>query len=197
MNRLIIFASGLAAGAVGGYLVTKELLNAQFEKEYESLQEYYNHKLYNMKEATQEDEEPKGKEKETKPIARISRVAKPDAEVEPDYDEIIEKLNYNQYSTKVEKTLNKKPYIISVDEFMDNANHDKKIYSYFPDDDVVMDSETDEVVDNVEMVLGTENLEVITMDDNNEVYIRNETYGCDYQIILESGSYEDYMRDDF
>lgn len=199
MNKreLLYLVSGMAIGAAGAIIGLKEYFAIKMNDEISSLADYYDQKIDDIKaglkfhdpeiDADFDEQEKKEKKVESK------RSAKPDAEVEPDYDEIIEKLNYNQYSTKSSKETG--PYIISFDEYNDDTNYIKKIISYFSEDEVAMDSETEEVIDDVNKILGFENLE--DFGDNNEIYIRNEELGTDYQVVLETSSYQDFLNEEF
>lgn len=199
MNKreLLYLVSGMAIGAAGAIIGLKEYFTIKMNDEISALADYYDQKIDDIKaglkfhdpeiDADFDEQEKKEKKVESK------RSAKPDAEVEPDYKEIIEKLNYNQYSTKSSKETG--PYIISFEEYSDYTNYIKKIVSYFSEDEVAMDSETEEVIDDVNKVLGFKNLE--DFGDNNEIYIRNEELGTDYQVVLETSSYQDFLNEEF
>lgn len=194
MKNAIIFTTiGCCFGALGTYFFMKDKFEAKLDVEIEDLRNYYRERCDLCKKeepTTSEEKEETDIPKKEKPVKR----KKPEVEVEPDYDEIIEKLNYNQYSTVVGKA--KKPYIISLSEYNEDRSYDKKIMSYFTEDDVLMDSETEEVISDINKVIGYENIEEFGINtDDCEIYIRNEELGIDYQIIAEHGSYEDFLDD--
>lgn len=81
------------------------------------------------------------------------------------------------------------PYVISHDEYFANdPEHDQVEYSYFVEDDVVVDERNDIVrdLDNI----GEQNLRFgHGSKDRNIVYIRNERLELDYVITKFPGSY--------
>jgi arginine deiminase len=81
-----------------------------------------------------------------------------------------------------------------MDDYNEDVGQIKKIISYFEDDGVCMDNDTKEVLDNVAKDIGIDNLELINTEGNDEIYIRNEQLGIDYNVVSEPGSYEDYVN---
>lgn len=186
----IIFLSGVGLGAVSTYFILKDKYNKQANEENEQLKAYYEEKYSNK------EETPSVVEQKVEESIDIPEEKK---EEEPDYGNIIEKLNYNQFSTTVpasndsEERLAKKPYLISMDDYNTDTKYIKKIVSYFEEDGVCMDNDTKEVITNIPKELGMDNLETINTDDDGEIYIRNEMLGIDYNVVSEPGSYEDYL----
>lgn len=191
LKETIIFSVGAAIGAASTYFILKDQFDKQRNEEQARDKEYYK-ELYSNKEETPSE---KVKEKPEDVEIKIE-----DAVMEePDYDDIINKLNYNQFSTKTPDMSGdprpaKKPYQISMDDYNEDVSQIKKIISYFEDDGVCMDNDTKEVLDNVAKDIGIDNLELINTEGNDEVYIRNEQLGIDYNVVSEPGSYEDYVN---
>lgn len=197
LKETIIFSVGAAIGAASTYFILKDQFNKQRNEEQAQDKEYYK-ELYSNKEEIPSVEEPKDVEIKIEDAVMAEIEVKP-GEKEPDYDDIINKLNYNQYSTKTPDMSGdprpaKKPYQISMDDYNEDVSQIKKIISYFEDDEVCMDNDTKEVLDNVAKDIGIDNLELINTEGNDEIYIRNEQLGIDYNIVSEPGSYEDYVN---
>lgn len=199
LKETIIFSVGAAIGAASTYFILKDWFNKQRNEEQARDKEYYK-ELYSNKEETPSE---KVKEKPEDVEVKIENAVMAEVEVkpgeEPDYNDIINKLNYNQFSTKTPDMSGdprpaKKPYQISMDDYNDDVSQIKKIISYFEDDGVCMDNDTKEVLDNVAKDIGIDNLELINTEGNDEVYIRNEQLGIDYNVVSEPGSYEDYVN---
>ena len=189
----IIFTVGAAIGAASTYFILKDKIEKQINEEVENAKSYYKELYSNKEETPSEEIEP-----EEKVLEFVEKEEVKEKE-EPNYDDIINKLNYNQYSTKVpdqygEPRPAKKPYIISEDEYNTDVRQAKKIISYFEDDGVCLDNDTKEVLDNVAKDLGIDNLEMVNEEGYEELYIRNEVTGIDYNIVSEPGSYEDYLE---
>lgn len=201
LKETIIFGAGAAIGAASTYFILKDQFNKQRNEEQARDKEYYK-ELYSNKEETPSEEvvevDAKGKI-DVSEEGDITFTPNKEEKEEPDYDDIINKLNYNKYSTKTpdmdgDPRPAKKPYQISMDDYNEDVSQIKKIISYFEDDGVCMDNDTKEVLDNVAKDIGIDNLELINTEGNDEIYIRNEQLGIDYNVVSEPGSYEDYVN---
>lgn len=83
------------------------------------------------------------------------------------------------------------PYIISAEEFGVNENdYDQKTLTYFAEDDVLVD-EKDQPIDQIDMVVGEENLTHFGYgsNDNRIVLIRNDRLGMEFEVVKNEGSY--------
>ncbi len=120
-------------------------------------------------------------------------------------EEIVEELEYRSSSTQdqeVEILLNmvaeakasNKPYLISKKEFIENEiEHDQLTLVYYEDDDLLIDP-SDSVVEDVDTLIGLAHLAnfgdfKVLGDDNNIIYVRNETQRVDFEVIRSKGSY--------
>lgn len=195
-SNLLYFICGVGIGAGGMYLCMRDHFRHVVDVEVEEVRKYYD--ISEEKVSTEEESVSEAAESVnvTESISKVDEKPEAAGDEEPDYNGIIEKLNYNQYSTTSSK-LKEKPYIISFEEYNDDIEYDKRILSYFADDETLVDSITDELIDNVGKVVGFDNLEHINDDPDQNLFVRNEKYGCDYQIVLEAGAYSDYIADDF
>ena len=186
LKSTIIFLCGVGLGAGSTYFICKSKFEQQANDEAEELKRYYTELYSNKEETVSNDEEIEEAEEE--------EIVKE----EPDYNDIIDKLNYNRYSTVVpnsegQKRPAKRPYQISMDDYNTDTRQVKKIISYFEDDEVCMDNDTKEILENVAKDIGIDNLELINTEGNEEIYVRNEQLGIDYNIVSEPGSYEDFI----
>ena len=194
LRDAIIFVGGVGLGAVSTYFILKDRYNKQLNEETEEIKEYYKDLYSNKEETPSELQDVEIKIEDV----HMETVEVPAGE-EPNYGEIIEKLNYNQFSTTVaapdgEERVERKPYLISMDEYNTDTRMIKKIISYFEDDMVCMDNDTKEVLTNIPKELGVDNLESINENGEGEIYIRNELLCIDYNVVSEPGSYEDYLE---
>ena len=192
IKESIIFVVGAAAGAASTYFILKEKFEQQANQEAEDLKKYYEELYSNKEEISSEFEEIEDE------IVKVEPMKAKEEKEEPDYDDIIDKLNYNKYSTDVPDTEGnkrpaKRPYQISMDDYNTDTSQIKKIISCFEEDGVCMDNDTKEILENVARDIGMDNIELIGMDGEDEIYIRNEQLGIDYNIVSEPGSYEDFI----
>lgn len=83
------------------------------------------------------------------------------------------------------------PFVISREEFDEGYPHfDKITITYYENDDVLAD-EQDEVIPDIEAVVGYDSLGRFgdMSDDDCVVYVRNGRLGADYEIVLAQESY--------
>lgn len=89
-----------------------------------------------------------------------------------------------------------KPYVISVDEYMEGDTHEDSKLSllYFEEDSQLVD-DRETIVPNVEEVVGENNMHKfgIGSKDRNTVYIRNERFKSDYEVIRDKRSYSEVI----
>ena len=84
-----------------------------------------------------------------------------------------------------------KPYVISPDEFGANEKYECLTLTYYADG--VLTDDADDIIYNVEAVIGTEALNSFGVyeNDDDSVYVRNEARKCDYEILRDPREYSD------
>lgn len=85
------------------------------------------------------------------------------------------------------------PYVIHLNEFNhSNPNYDKVVYTYYADDDYLIDTSTDRPVHNGDVIVGVDNLKFgHGSDDSEVVYVRNDIQEMDMEIHRLNKSYEE------
>lgn len=192
IKEVMLFIAGLGIGSVGTYFVVKKHYEDFMDEEIESVKEYYKDNI--MEIAEREFGESAVNPEKEEPVE--------EKENEPNYQKIIKKLNYGDYSKKDDKVVEshtnaepavaekKGPYVIGPDDFANDEQYDKITLTYFSDDGVFVSIE-EEVVPEGMQVIGEENLDHIGEIEENVVYIRNEGLNADYEVILEERAYSD------
>lgn len=87
------------------------------------------------------------------------------------------------------------PYVISVDEFMDDEpKYDKITLTYYDGDDVLAD-DNDRVIRSLDKIIGDEAITKFgeRSGDDHIVYVRNESMQTDYEVTLEERSYQEVV----
>ena len=208
MNKnLICFGGGLAIGIGATYLYLRDYYNKLLDSETENLKKYYDDRENCLKEASlvSDVEEPE-EAFETPKSDENGHKKDIVASIEPDYEKIVEKLNYNQFSTKpkadnvVESNSENEPtgpYPIDYELYSETtARYTTVLVSYFIEDDIVIYCDSDEMMDDPGKLIGNDNLaDLRNNNDLDELYVRNEMMGIDYHIIKEMSSYEEYLAD--
>lgn len=208
MNKnLICFGGGLAIGIGATYLYLRDYYNKLLDSETENLKKYYDDRENCLKEASLDSDVEEPEEAFETPKSGENRHKKDIVEpIEPDYEKIVEKLNYNQFSTKpkadnvvVSNSENEPtgPYPIDYELYSETtARYTTVLVSYFIEDDIVMYCDSDEMMDDPGKLIGNDNLaDLRNNNDLDELYVRNEMMGIDYHIIKEMSSYEEYLAD--
>ena len=208
MNKnLICFGGGLAIGIGATYLYLRDYYNKLLDSETENLKKYYDDREICLKEASSEPDVEEPEEAfETPKSGKNGHKKDIVAPIEPDYEKIVEKLNYNQFSTKpkadnvVESNSENEPtgpYPIDYELYSETtARYTTVLVSYFIEDDIVIYCDSDEMMDDPGKLIGNDNLaDLRNNNDLDELYVRNEMMGIDYHIIKEMSSYEEYLAD--
>ena len=126
IKEVMLFIAGLGIGSVGTYFVVKKHYEDFMDEEIESVKEYYKDNI--MEIAEREFGESAVNPEREEPVEK--------KENEPDYQRIIKKLNYGDYSKKDDKVVdfhkedapavaeNKGPYVIGPDEFANDEQYE-------------------------------------------------------------------------
>ena len=185
MKGLLIFAAGLAVGAVAGAVIVKNKVLADAKAEIDEVREYYRESR-----GVKEVEEVKEKVEET--IDHIQDLIE-EHETKPKTEK--EHTNYNQiakmYTSKNEfqTPMYDDPFVIDPSEFGENPEYDTETLTYFADGVLVDD--VDDVIEEPDIVVGLENLKVFEEFGATSVYVRNDIYKTDYEIIRDDWKYSD------
>ena len=202
MKGLLIFAAGLAVGAVAGAVIVKNKVLADAKAEIDEVREYYRESR-----GVKEVEEVKEKVEETidriqdlieERVEEVKEVEKKEYELKDIQikDEPKTGLtNYNQiakmYTSKNEfqTPMYDDPFVIDPSEFGENPEYDTETLTYFADGVLVDD--VDDVIEEPDIVVGLENLKVFEEFGATSVYVRNDIYKTDYEIIRDDWNYSD------
>ena len=183
MKGLFIFAAGLAIGAVAGACVIKNKVLADAKEEIEEVREYYRSKSV---EATDEVAE---EVKEVKEV--VEEVKEVVQEIKNDSDKRTY-INYNKLAStykQEEPTRFDDPFVIDPSEFGEDPEYDTMTLTYFADGVLVDD--VDEVVEEPDIVVGLENLKIFEEFGASSIYVRNDIYKTDYEVIRDDWNYSD------
>lgn len=184
MKGLLIFAAGLAVGAVAGAVLVKNKVLADAKAEVEEVRKYYRESR-GVVEEVEEKEEVKEVEKKEYELKDIQVKDEPKTGL----------TNYNQitkmYMSKDEfqSPMYDDPFVIDPSEFGENPEYDTETLTYFADGVLVDD--VDDVIEEPDIVVGLENLKIFEEFGATTVYVRNDIYKTDYEIIRDDWNYSD------
>ena len=184
MKGLLIFAAGLAVGAVAGAVIVKNKVLADAKAEIEEVREYYRESRGQKDEHVEEVKEVEKKEYELKDI-QIKDEPKTEKE-HTNYSQITKMyMSKDEYQTPMYDD----PFVIDPSEFGENPEYDTETLTYFADG-VLVDDVYD-VIEEPDIVVGLENLKVFEEFGATTVYVRNDIYKTDYEIIRDDWNYSD------
>ena len=189
MKGLLIFAAGLAVGAVAGAVLVKNKVLADAKAEIEEVREYYRE----SRGVVEEVEEKEVEEKE-----EVKEVEKKEYELKDIQIKDEPKTGLTNYSQITKMYMSKDefqapmyddPFVIDPSEFGENPEYDTETLTYFADGVLVDD--VDDVIEEPDIVVGLENLKVFEEFGATTVYVRNDIYKTDYEIIRDDWNYSD------
>lgn len=175
------FIFGAVAGSIATYFVMKQQIEPELEVVYEPNDE--------IKERIKEDFEKKV-DTERKVVTESTK--QEDEQDKKEYENIIRKYNHQLKKPEVDiiEMLNKKPYLISEEDYATtNLNYDKDSMTYYAEDDVLTD-DCDEMVDDPGRFDEAVKVLLDSTNDETEVYIRDDSTYTDYAVSISNGSYQ-------
>lgn len=187
MNRFLRDVLMFAAGGAIGYFVTKKLLDDRYEQRYQEAvkdtKEAYS-RLMNGEEA----------EETTDNIIPVDELPNID-----EYATLLRKEEYVDYSDVAEnnekedeKTPVDRPYVIMPDEFGELDGYETISLTYYADFKLAY--EDDELVDDVDEIVGEDSLSQFGVYEDDSVFVRNDSKKCDYEILLDQRNYFDVIK---
>lgn len=176
LTNIVIFATGAAIGSV----VTWNLLKSKYEKiaqeEIDSVKEVYS------------------KKNRSEDICTVDETEEPEEPEDPDeleeYIDLVNNCGYKNYSRKggSDQISFEKPYVIPPEEFGE-CEYETISLTYYADK--VLADDMDEIVDDVDDVVGLDSLEHFGEYEEDSVFVRNDGRKCDYEILLDVRRYSD------
>ena len=184
MKGLLIFAAGLAVGAVAGAVLVKNKVLADAKAEVEEVRKYYRESRGVVKEV-EEKEEVKEIEKKEYELKDIQVKDEPKTGL-TNYSQITKMyMSKDEFQTPMYDD----PFVIDPSEFGENPEYDTETLTYFADGVLVDD--VDDVIEEPDIVVGLENLKIFEEFGATTVYVRNDIYKTDYEIIRDDWNYSD------
>lgn len=178
LNNAIIFVVGAAIGSFSTWKYFKTKYERIANDEIAEMREYVNskvgHDVTDTGDAmTEEDKE--------------------------EMNEIISKTGYTNYSNtnnenteEEEMKTTKEPYVIMPDQFSEYADYDTISLTYYADG-VLASDDTDEIIENVDEVVGEDSLNHFGEFEDDSVYVRNDERKCDYEILRDNRTYTEVV----
>ena len=177
--NILIFAAGAAIGSA----VTWKMLKTKYEQiaqeEIDSVKEVFSRR-----------------ENDVKIEIKPSSDSKPIVKEKPDLAEYAKMLKELKYASDEVENEEKggndpayDPYVISPDEFGEIDDYETVSLSYY--EDGVLADDWDNEIEDVESLVGEESLSHFGEYEEDCVYVRNDRYKTDYEILMVLSKYSD------
>lgn len=174
----LAFVAGAAAGAVVAWSILKERYEQISKEEAESFR-----KIISEREKDKEAAEKEEDKQEHPTVSPESARVKPDLK---EYETLLRKQGYFD-EERGGSTVVEKPYVISPDEFGDNGEYETISLTYYSDG--VLTDEFDEIITNIDDVVGLDSLNHFGEYEDDSVFVRNDDAMTDYEILLDTREY--------
>lgn len=108
-----------------------------------------------------------------------------------EYSKIIDANGYGEEKEEV-KNMNKRPYVIKPDEFDELDGYETRTLTYYSDG-YLTDAIDNEIIDDVEELVGFDALNHFGEYEEDSVYVRNDIERCDYEILKDDQKFADII----
>lgn len=175
LSKVIIFTVGAAIGSAVTWKIVKDRYEQIANEEIESVKEMY------------------GRSDKTDDISTEDELSEEDKKT---YNEEVSRLNYSAFSGSEEKGDKEvsKPYVIKPDEFGNEYEYDAVSLNYYADG--ILTDDFDNIIEDVDGTVGEESLNHFGEYEEDSVFVRNDKYKTDYEILRDNRNFSDVYKSD-
>lgn len=194
MNNILSTVLAFSVGAAAGALVTWKLLDKKYRQiareEIDSVKKVY---TFRYPKEEQDTNEPESDKKE--PVINKAEKTINDS-IKHEYINIANKYSGEQEGGSEQMSFDDKPwrYVIPPNEFDVYDDYETISLTCYADGYVTDDM--DELIDNVDDIIGIESLDHFGEYEPDTVFVRNDKLKIDYEILLVNDCYYDTYCDD-
>ena len=196
LKGVLIFVLGAAAGSLATWKLIEKKYKDIAQEEIDSVKDTFSKMKKNEYPDKLEDypdfeefddsDDSDDVEEEPKPEKKIDRNNKPDI---VEYAKILSEVGYTNYAERqdkkekkgVEPVEDERPYVISPDEFGEKDGYENVTLTYYAAG--VLTDYFDNVISNVDEVVGFDSLDHFGEYEDDVVFVRNEKMETDYEIL--------------
>lgn len=189
MNKKTTILLAFILGAASGSAVTWYSVKKKYE-------EIAQREIDSVKEVFANREKERNKDVVAKNVTE-------DKKEKPELKEYAAKLHrqgYTKYSeyfdggiSEEKESVVNEPYVISPEQFGENEDYEKISLTYYADQ--ILADENDEIIEDVEEMVGFESLNHFGEYEDDSVFVRNDAKKCDYEILLDQKLYSDVINE--
>ena len=183
---VIGFVMGAAVGATVTWFIVKKRYERLAQEEIDSTKEALT-RLYK----TEDDKNPEVEEVESESSDEESSTTNY-------YSGAVDALGYGKVISHREPRNDipkntTRPFVIAPEEFGEIEEYDKVSLTLFADR--VLADDNDEVIHNVEEIVGHDSLNHFGEYEDDSVFVRNDRLRCDYEILLDQRTYAKFLEE--
>lgn len=180
LNKLVIFTAGAAAGSLVTWFLAKTKYERIADEEIASMKEYYEERESVMTKQIEEGD--------TVTPKRLPQ-DKPSLK---EYAALVHAAGYSDEAfEEEEKKMNsvERPYVIPPEEFAELEDYNVVSLTYYADG--VLADESDEIIEDVDDIVGLDSLSHFGEYEDYSVFVRNDERMSDYEILLDFRTYKE------
>lgn len=183
LKNSFIFIVGAAVGSIVTWKLLKARCEERIHEEVTSVKEAFRNRYSSVE---GEPDENCDSVEETNDQEEIPDITK--------YTSMLKEEGYRDYSDSEngEKTPVDKPYIISPSDFAEFDDYEHITLFYYTDG--VVATEDDEILDDVDDIVGVGSLDRFGEYEDDAVHVRNDARKCDYEILRSQMSYPEVIK---
>lgn len=169
---VITFVAGAAIGSLVTWKVTKTKYEQIAQEEINSVKE-----VFTVKKGEDASEE---KDAEPEPKSKAQ-----------EYTDRLKELQYGEVEDIGEEgeDIVMRPYVISPDEFAERDSYETVSLTYYADG--ILTDETDEIIKDIDDVVGIDSLSHFGEYEDDSVFVRNEDLKLDFEILRDVRKFKD------
>lgn len=186
-TSFMMFVLGAAVGSAVTWQYIKKKYEQIAQEEIDSVKEVFSkHKVASQDNEPDENIHVRSRAEQAKDKPSIS-----------EYAAKLREQGYTNYSNTTKKEEEEpmtkdKPYVIPPEEFGEFDDYEKIGLTYYADQ--ILADDNDELVDDIEDVVGFESLSTFGKYEDDSVFVRNDRLKCDYEILLDQRKYSDVIN---
>jgi hypothetical protein len=187
LKNTLIFATGAAIGSLVAWKLLKKKYEQLAQDEIDSVKEVFSRLESQVTDDTANTGDTEEVEENTSDSPNLSS-----------YSEVITDNGYTNYSNlngrEKEETQDSmdRPYVIDPDHFGEFIDYDTVSLTYYSDG--ILTDEDDEIIEDVDDIVGIESLTHFGEYEDDSVFVRNDRRECDYEILRDNRKYSDVMN---
>jgi len=188
-TKFIMFILGAAVGSIVTWRYVEKKYEQIAQDEIDSVKEVFSKREMDFTEETEVVD---------------ARIKADNAKEKPSVVEYAARLreqgytNYSDIGTEDEEEVKKesmtvdKPYVIAPEDFGEFDDYEKISLTYYADR--ILADDNDELVNDVEDVVGFDSLNSFGEYEDDSVFVRNDRLKCDYEILLDQRKFSNVRK---